>query len=155
MRQLLAILMLVIMSLPYGAKAVLPSEIMSDPTLEARARTLSLELRCLVCQNQSIDDSNAELARDLRVLVRERLLAGDTDEEVLAHIRERYGDFVLLNPPVQSSTYILWYGPIGIVVFGGGLALLTMRRKIRSGIGSSLTEAERDRLSAALQKEGD
>jgi cytochrome c-type biogenesis protein CcmH len=143
------------MSFPFSAKAVLPSEIMNDPTLEARARTLSLELRCLVCQNQSIDDSNAELARDLRVLVRERLLAGDTDKEVLAHIRERYGDFVLLNPPVQSSTYILWYGPIGIVLFGGGLALLTMRRKNRSGIGSSLTEAERVRLSAALRQEGD
>jgi cytochrome c-type biogenesis protein CcmH len=155
MRQLLSILTLVLMSFPFSAKAVLPSEIMNDPTLEARARTLSLELRCLVCQNQSIDDSNAELARDLRVLVRERLLAGDTDKEVLAHIRERYGDFVLLNPPVQSSTYILWYGPIGIVLFGGGLALLTMRRKNRSGIGSSLTEAERVRLSAALRQEGD
>lgn len=93
------------LSLP--AHAVLPDEILDDPVLEARARELSLELRCLVCQNQSIDDSGAELARDLRVLVRERLVAGDSNEAALEHIRLRYGDFVLLRPPVQSSTYLL------------------------------------------------
>lgn len=137
------------------AAAVLPDEILDDPALEARARELSLELRCLVCQNQSIDDSNAELARDLRILVRERLVAGDTDAEAMEHIRARYGDFVLLKPPVQSSTYLLWYGPIGILLAGGVVVLVTQRRrKAALGAGAqALSERERDRLEAALRRE--
>ena len=155
MRGLVTVLTLSLFLAPNLAKAVLPDEILSDPGLEARARSLSLELRCLVCQNQSIDDSNAELARDLRILVRERLVAGDTDAEALEHIRKRYGDFVLLNPPVQQSTYILWYGPILIVFVGIGLMLLTIRRK-KAGIENSpLNDAERKRLTSALKSVSD
>ena len=153
MRGLVAVLMLSLFLAPNLAKAVLPDEILSDPGLEARARSLSLELRCLVCQNQSIDDSNAELARDLRILVRERLVAGDTDAEALEHIRKRYGDFVLLNPPVQQSTYILWYGPILIVFVGIGLMLLTVRRKKTAVADAPLNNVERTRLTSALNRE--
>jgi cytochrome c-type biogenesis protein CcmH len=155
MRGLVTVLMLSLFLAPNLAKAVLPDEILSDPGLEARARSLSLELRCLVCQNQSIDDSNAELARDLRILVRERLVAGDTDAEALEHIRKRYGDFVLLNPPVQQSTYILWYGPILIVFVGIGLMLLTVRRKKTAVADIPLNDAERTRLTSALNRESD
>ncbi len=155
MRGLVTVLMLSLFLAPNLAKAVLPDEILSDPGLEARARSLSLELRCLVCQNQSIDDSNAELARDLRILVRERLVAGDTDAEALEHIRKRYGDFVLLNPPVQQSTYILWYGPILIVFVGIGLMLLTVRRKKTAVADMPLNDAERTRLTSALNRESD
>ena len=155
MRGLVTVLMLSLFLAPNLAKAVLPDEILSDPGLEARARSLSLELRCLVCQNQSIDDSNAELARDLRILVRERLVAGDTDAGALEHIRKRYGDFVLLNPPVQQSTYILWYGPILIVFVGIGLMLLTIRRKKTAVADTPLNDAERTRLTSALNRESD
>lgn len=137
------------------AAAVLPDEILDDPVLEARARALSLELRCLVCQNQSIDDSNADLARDLRVLVRERLVAGDTDAEALEHIRTRYGDFVLLKPPVQSSTYLLWYGPVLILALGGIGVFVSMRRRRTAGAPAAapLSAAERARLTTALERE--
>ncbi len=104
------------------ALAVEPDEILSDPRQEERARALSKKLRCLVCRNESIDESNADLARDLRLLVRERIEAGDTDEEVMALVRDRYGDFVLLSPPVQSNTMALWLAPL--FVFGAGFALL-------------------------------
>ena len=93
------------------AFAVDPSEMLSDPALEARARILSKDIRCLVCQNQPIDDSNADLARDLRVLVRERLAAGDSDGQVKQYLVERYGDYVLLNPPFKATTFVLWFGP--------------------------------------------
>ncbi|MEQ9121032.1 MAG: cytochrome c-type biogenesis protein CcmH, partial [Alphaproteobacteria bacterium] len=111
------------------AGAVLPDEILADPKLEARARELSLELRCLVCQNQSIHDSNAELARDLRLLVRERLVAGDTNEEALEYIRARYGDFVLLKPPVKSTTYLLWFGPAAFLALGALAVFVTVHRR--------------------------
>lgn len=104
-----------------AALAVEPDERLADARLEARARALSTELRCLVCQNQSIDDSNAPLARDLRMLVRERLSAGNTDAEVMRYIVERYGEFVLLRPPFGMHTLILWLGPVAIlsaVLFG-------------------------------------
>jgi cytochrome c-type biogenesis protein CcmH len=155
MRRLLTIILFVVMLLPVSAKAVLPDEILNDPALESRARNLSLELRCLVCQNQSIDDSNADLARDLRVLVRQRLLIGDTDQEVLEHIRARYGDFVLLNPPVQSSTYLLWYGPVIFLLLGIGLAFLTLRRRNSVPVDIPLNEAERVRLTGALKQSGE
>lgn len=152
----LALLLAALLAAPPAA-AVLPDEILDDPVLEARARELSLELRCLVCQNQSIDDSNAELARDLRVLVRERLVAGDTNEQTLEHIRTRYGDFVLLKPPVQSSTYLLWYGPIAIFVFGAIAVVVSMRRRRveTSPATAPLSDAERARLDAALKREDD
>ena len=105
-----------------AAFAVAPDEVLSDPALEARARALSAELRCVVCQNQSIDDSNAPLARDLRILLRERLVAGDTDEEVKQFLVERYGTFVLLKPPFDWSTLLLWLTPL-IVLVGAGAVL--------------------------------
>ena len=112
------------------ALAVNPDERLADPALEARARSLSRELRCLVCQSESIDDSNADLAHDLRVLVRERLKAGDSDAQVLDYLRARYGDYVLLQPPVERATWLLWFGPgavLALVVLGVGLAALRRR----------------------------
>jgi len=104
------------MALP--AHAVRPDEMLPDPMLEARARDIGKELRCLVCRNQSIDDSEADLAHDLRVLVRERLKAGDSNDEVVAYIRARYGDFVLLRPPFEVSTWLLWGGPLLLLLIG-------------------------------------
>ena len=114
---ILAVLFLLVLPV-VGVDAVQPNEVLNDPELEARARNLSKDIRCLVCQNQSIDDSNAGLARDLRVLVRQRLTKGDSDEQILDFLVNRYGDFVLLKPPVKLSTYALWYGPIAIFIFG-------------------------------------
>ena len=112
-----------------GAAAVQPDEVLKDPALEARARHLSTELRCMVCQNQSIDDSDAELARDLRLLLRERLVAGDTDEEVLDYIVSRYGEFVLLKPRFNARNALLWAAPVLILVGGGLLAFTAFRRR--------------------------
>lgn len=106
-----------------AARAVEPSERLADPALEARARALSKELRCLVCQNQSIDESNADLAHDLRLLLRQRLLAGDTDQQVLDYVVARYGVFVLLDPPFMPTTWLLWLTPPLLVLGGGGLLL--------------------------------
>jgi len=100
--------------------AVEPSEILKDPKLEARAREISLNLRCLVCQNQSIDDSHADLAKDLRVLVRERLTKGDTNEQATNYIVDRYGEYVLLNPRMEMHTLILWFGPLLLLLLAGG-----------------------------------
>jgi len=103
------------------AIAVLPDEMLADPVLEARARTISKLLRCVVCQNQTIDDSNAPLARDMRILVRERITAGDTDAEVKQYLVDRYGNFVLMRPPVQTNTVFLWAGPaifLSLAFFG-------------------------------------
>ncbi len=135
--------------------AVQPDEILKDPALEARARALSAELRCVVCQNQSIDDSNAPLARDLRLLVRERLQAGDSDEQVKRFVVDRYGTFVLLKPPFDRSTLLLWLTPL--VVLGG--AAVFMLRRLRSGGTSktpvaSLTREEEDRLRDLLADDG-
>lgn len=130
------------------ALAVQPDEIISDPALEARARVLSKELRCMVCQNQSIDDSDAPLAHDLRVLVRERLQAGDTDQRVIDFLTARYGEFVLLNPPFSLHSALLWLTPIGILVIGAcGLAFASRRR---APPGAELTVAERARVSQIL-----
>ena len=103
---------------PLAAHAVDPGEILTDPTLEKRARSISKGLRCVVCQNQSIDDSDAQLARDLRVLVRDRLTAGDSDQAVVDYVVSRYGDFVLLRPPVKAATFVLWFGPVIIALIG-------------------------------------
>ncbi len=156
-RALKAAVLAVLLTAAFPAAAVLPDEILADPALEARARELSLELRCLVCQNQSIDDSNAELARDLRILVRERLVAGDTNAEALKHIQVRYGDFVLLNPPVKASTYLLWYGPPVMLGLGLIAIVVTMRRRRTAANprAEPLTAAERARLDAAMRREGD
>ncbi|MFS8180653.1 cytochrome c-type biogenesis protein CcmH [Pseudovibrio denitrificans] len=114
--------------------AVEPDEMLSDPVLEARAREISKELRCVVCQNQDIDSSNAGVARDLRLLVRERLVAGDTNDEVLAFIQARYGDYVLLKPPFKPSTYVLWFAPSFLIflVFVLGWRVLAVSNRTRS-----------------------
>ncbi len=111
------------------AWAVNPDEVLSDPLLEKRAREISKGLRCLVCQNQSIDDSDAGLAKDLRVLVRERLVAGDSDSTVLEYVVSRYGDFVLLKPPFKGATLVLWLGPLVFVGFGLFAMIAFMRRR--------------------------
>ena len=111
------------------AVAVQPDEVLSDPALEARARNLSKELRCMVCQNQSIDDSDAPLAKDLRVLVRERLKAGDSDERVMSYLVDRYGQFVLLRPQFSISTALLWLTPLAAFAFGAIALYLSMRRR--------------------------
>ena len=127
MRALLVAAALAFLSLP--AMAVNPDEILDDPTLEARARAISANLRCLVCQNQSIDDSDAELARDLRVIVRERLVAGDTDAEATRYIVDRYGEFVLLNPVVGPHTILLWIAAPVVLLIGGVAVYFGARRR--------------------------
>jgi cytochrome c-type biogenesis protein CcmH len=112
-----------------AAHAVEPRERLADPAQEARARTISGQLRCLVCQNESIDESGADLAHDIRVFVRERLAAGDTDAQAMAAIVSRYGAFVLLKPPVEPATYVLWYGPPLLLLFGLGGTLVWLRRR--------------------------
>ncbi|MGE0650295.1 MAG: cytochrome c-type biogenesis protein, partial [Alphaproteobacteria bacterium] len=112
-----------------AANAVGANEALPDPALEARARELFKELRCLVCQNQSIDDSDAELARDLRILVRERLQAGDSNAEVIRFLTNRYGDFVLLKPPLKPSTVALWTAPFALLLIGGAVAVLRLRAR--------------------------
>jgi cytochrome c-type biogenesis protein CcmH len=137
------------------ALAVEPSEMLSDPALEARARAISRELRCLVCQNESIDESNADLAHDLRLLLRQRLKAGDSDAQAIDFIVKRYGDFVLLKPPVEPATYLLWFGPAALLVVGAAGALIHLRRRASApNADAPLSAEERTRL-AALMKERD
>jgi cytochrome c-type biogenesis protein CcmH len=109
--------------------AVLPEEVLPNPALEARARVISQDLRCLVCQNQSIDDSNAPLAKDLRVIVRERLTAGDSNEQVFGYVVSRYGNYVLLKPPLQSDTILLWASPFIMLVITLSVAFIYLRRR--------------------------
>jgi cytochrome c-type biogenesis protein CcmH len=138
--------------------AVQPDEILSDAAAEARARHLSQQLRCMVCQNQSIDDSDAPLARDLRILVRERIKAGDSDTQVLDFLTSRYGDFVLLKPPLRWDTALLWLTPAFVLLIGGGAmvaATLRRRRKVIEGPAAGpLSEAERERLAELVESEG-
>ena len=133
------------------AAAVLPDEMLPDAAQESRARAISKDLRCVVCQNQSIDDSDAPLARDLRLLVREQISAGKSDAEVRDYVVARYGNFVLLKPPVEGDTLLLWMGPFAVLLLGGiGIALWQRRRPAATPDAAPLTEAERaelDRLS--------
>ena len=135
------------------AFAVEPGEQLSDPVLEARARAIGRELRCLVCQNESIDDSQADLAHDLRVLLRERLQAGDTDAQAIKYLTDRYGDFVLLKPPVEPATYLLWSAPF-LALALGGLGISLYLRRHRPAPDLPLSEDERKRLADIL-KEGE
>ena len=123
------------------ALAVQPDEMLADPGLEARARTISEGLRCVVCQNQSIDDSDAPLARDLRLVVREQLKLGKSDADVTSYIVARYGNFVLLKPPVEPATWALWTGPF-LVLLGGGAAVALWSRRRRLADDTPLNEAE-------------
>jgi cytochrome c-type biogenesis protein CcmH len=140
------------------AHAVQPDEVMSDPAKEARARDLSRELRCMVCQNQSIDDSEAPLARDLRILVRERIAAGDTDAQVIDFLVARYGEFVLLKPRLNSHTWLLWF-LTPLVLIAGGIALwMQGRRRARAGAEQdveplSLTPDEQARINRLIDAE--
>lgn len=131
-----------------------PADMLPDPAQEARARAIGRELRCLVCQNESIEDSSADLARDLRLLVRERIRAGDSDAEVIAFIRDRYGDFVLLRPPFTAATAALWLSP-ALVLGGGVLAIWLVRRRGHAAPPAPLplSPEEQTRL-AALEGEG-
>lgn len=154
-RRLAVVLLAAALAMPGAFAATAPDEILPDPTLEARARALGKELRCLVCQNQSIDDSDADLARDLRRIVRERLLAGESDREVKAFLVARYGDFVLLEPPLRVDTWLLWGGPA--VVAGLGLlaiALHLRRRRPADEAAAPLTEAERRKIARLLEGDG-
>ncbi len=152
MKRLLLILCLLLPGLP--AQAVQPDEVLSDPALEARARELSKGLRCLVCRNESIDESNAELARDLRLLVRERLVAGDSNEEAMDFIVGRYGEYVLLKPLTGGSNWLLWgAGPMMLIIalIGGGV-YLRRRASTPADAGSDLSTEEQARLREILDE---
>ena len=152
MRRLLASLCFVAAIGLSAAHAVLPDEMMADPAKEARARNLSRELRCMVCQNQSIDDSEAPLARDLRLLVRERIAAGDSDAQVIDFLVARYGEFVLLKPRFERQTLLLWLVP-PLLLFGGGAALWMHTRRRAKGAAetsAALTPEEEAKLAALM-----
>jgi cytochrome c-type biogenesis protein CcmH len=149
-RRLLLVLALVLAAAP--AFAVNPDEVLSDPALEARARALSTQLRCMVCQNQSIDDSNADLARDLRLLVRERLTDGDSDDQVVNYVVSRYGEFVLLKPRFSIRTALLWGAPLLLMVAGVLSLLVFARRRVGKPTGTRLTPDEQSKLDRLLGK---
>jgi cytochrome c-type biogenesis protein CcmH len=146
--------LLVLISLAPAALAVEPSERLADPALEARARAISEELRCLVCQNESIDESSAPLAHDLRVLLRQRIAAGDTDAQAVKFITDRYGDFVLLKPPVEPATYVLWFGPIAVLLLAAGGALIYLRHRKAATPVEPLSAAEEQRIERLLKEDG-
>ena len=145
MRALLALVMLAWLALP--AIAVNPDEVLPDPALEARARAISAGLRCLVCQNESIDDSDADLAHQIRVLVRDRLTAGDTDAQVVQYLVDRYGEFILLRPVLAPHTLILWTAAPTVLVIGGIVLFVVARRRRRATVGeAALTPEEQKAL---------
>lgn len=148
MRKLLAIVAVLATLSP--AFALSPDELLKDPALEHRARALSAQLRCLVCQNQSIDDSDAPLAKDLRTLVREQLVQGKTDPEIMEFVVARYGEFVLLKPRLTAGTILLWATPFAVLLVAGAALLLRRRRSV-SVPESPLTEAERKALEQAIE----
>jgi cytochrome c-type biogenesis protein CcmH len=152
----LLLVWLAVLGLPAAPMAATnPDEILADPALEQRARDLSKQLRCLVCQNQSIDDSDADLARDLRRIVREQLVAGRSDGEIIDYLTARYGDFVLLKPPVEPATWGLWFGPaLVLLLAAAGIVVYVRRRQRRPAADSpSLSAEERRRLEALLREE--
>ncbi len=135
---------------PIPAFAVNPDEVLSDPALEHRARQISAQLRCMVCQNQSIDDSNAELAKDLRVLVRQRLTDGDTDGQVIDYVVSRYGEFVLLNPRLSTKTIILWAMPLGLLIVGVLALVIFVRSRPARRSSEALTAEEKAKIDELL-----
>ena len=149
--QLVVLLVLIFPASP--AHAVRPDEMLADPAKEARAREVGKDLRCLVCRNQSIDDSEADLAHDLRVIVRERIAAGDSNDQVFAYVRARYGDFVLLRPPFQGDTLLLWGGPLIVLLVGGFAAWRFCRGRAALPAPAPLSAEERRRLDAVLKQE--
>ncbi len=148
MRFLASLLLCVSLALP--AHAVNPDEVLDDPALEKRARTLSLELRCLVCQNQSIDDSDAPLAKDMRVLLRERLQAGDSDKEVMDYLVGRYGEFILLRPTFGLHTLLLWVLPFVLLAAGAVIVVMNRRKSRLAAAQEGLSVEEKERLKTLL-----
>ncbi len=150
-----ALLLALALLLAAPAGAVEPDEILDDPALEARARALSQEIRCLVCQNEPIDSSNADLARDLRILIRERMVDGDSDDDVKAFLVARYGDYVLFDPPMKPITYALWFGPALVLLLGGFCVYRFFARARRaSNTPVPLSSEERARLERLLDDPG-
>jgi cytochrome c-type biogenesis protein CcmH len=149
--KLCALVLLALVAVAGIARAVEPGEMLADPALEARARALSQTLRCLVCQNESIDESNATLAHDLRVLLRERIKAGDSDQQAVQYIVDRYGQFVLLKPRVEPATYALWFGPPALLLLAGAGVVVYLRRRRPDAVPPPpLSEAEHARAAALL-----
>jgi len=156
-KYLQALMLLIALLAPTRLWAVEPGEMLSDPALEARARALSKDLRCMVCQNESIDDSEAPLAHDLRVLVRERLKAGDSNAQVLDFLVARYGEFVLLRPRLSWHTAALWGLPPGLLLVGIAMLFVALRRRdgaVSGGEPANLSPAEEARLAELLRREG-
>ena len=154
MKRIIGLYLVLFLGFSGAALAVQPDEVLADKALEARARALSTELRCLVCQNQSIDDSNAPLARDLRLIVREKLVAGESEDAILAFLVARYGEFVLLKPRFTMATALLWLGPFLVLLAGGiGIVLLARRRRVTEN-STPLSADEQARLEA-LTRQGD
>lgn len=147
-----ALLLATLLLFPLHALAVSnPADMLPDPVQEARARALGREIRCMVCQNQSIEDSEVSLARDLRLIVRERITAGDSDGQILAFLHARYGDFVLLKPPFKPATWILWFGPAAILLVGMAGIAVYLRRRPTPATAPGLSDAERKRLADLLK----
>jgi cytochrome c-type biogenesis protein CcmH len=154
MKRIIGVCLILFLGFSGAALAVQPDEVLADKALEARARALSTELRCLVCQNQSIDDSNAPLARDLRLIVREKLVAGESEDAILAFLVARYGEFVLLKPRFTMATALLWLGPFLVLLAGGiGIVLLARRRRVAEN-SAPLSADEQARLDL-LTRQGD
>ena len=158
--KILRYVLLLVVFAAHPAFAVQPDEMLADPALEARARALSQELRCLVCQNQSIDDSEAPLARDLRILLRERLKSGDSDRQAMDFLVARYGEFVLLKPRLEWRTALLWLGPPALLIAGGLALFIAARRRSLSvaaggGPGQPLSQTEEARLAALMGDAGE
>lgn len=149
MRRLLAFAAVIVV-LASPALALSPGELLKDPAMESRARAISAQLRCLVCQNQSIDDSDAPLAKDLRTLVREQLVQGKSDGEIMDYVVARYGEFVLLRPRLTAGTLLLWGTPFAVLLIAG-TALLLRRRRAESAPETPLSEAEREALQRAME----
>lgn len=149
-----ALILAGLMALASPALAVDPSEMLKDPGQEHRAQALGKELRCLVCQSESIEDSNADLARDLRVIVRERIAQGDSDNQVMKFVVDRYGDYVLLNPPFKTSTLVLWIGPFVLFVVGVAAAFGFYRRRSTANPAPAPLSADEKRRLEALLKDG-
>ena len=144
-------LILALCLLATPAWAVNPDEILADPVLEARARAISLDLRCPVCQGETIDDSNAPISRDLRLAVRERLTAGDSDAQVIDYVVARYGEYVLFNPRASGSSLFLWLAGPAMLLAGGALAIATTRRRARAPEADPLSDADRAKLKDLLR----
>ncbi len=152
MRRLRLALILIFAAIAAPSFAVQPDEVMKDPALEARARALSAELRCMVCQNQSIDDSDAPLARDIRILIRRRIAEGESNAAVRSYLVSRYGDFILLKPPFELDTLLLWLSPL-ITLCAGLAAVFVARRHMRTP-APALSAEEEARLAALMGEEG-